>query len=108
MTADTAPLLALARECGGTIGATAVWYGDEVFQRPTVTLDANQLAAFAAKLAERIRQDERERAARICLDEQVLKSGNDDIDTAYRVACQDCARAIRASGTSEGEANDSQ
>lgn len=57
MPADIDTLLSLAREVGGRIGACPVWDRGDVFQRPTATLDANQLAVFA----ERIRQDEREK-----------------------------------------------
>jgi hypothetical protein len=90
MTADTAPLLALARECGFV-------HQSKVAPGVTIPVAAEfsltQLAAFA----ERIRQDERERAARICENQSMRWKGDRAIYIAH-----ECAAAIRSSGTSEG------
>jgi hypothetical protein len=91
MTADTAPLLALARECGASI--------DTDLGMTVVAMFDDQLAA----LEQRIRQDERERAARIC--DEMERQQENDYGAANSGGAQACAAAIRSSGTSEGDAN---
>jgi hypothetical protein len=102
MTADTAPLLALARECA-----------DEHWSEITTRMGASEFFTLSErgiqKLAERIRQDERERAIKACAEEKVdAAASGDATDAAYNLAIDHCIAAIRSSGTSEGDANDSQ
>jgi hypothetical protein len=97
MTADTAPLLALARECG----AIPMCHYDFTFSGQ-LEMSTDSLA----RLAERIRQDERERAARICEEMGKDACGPDGEpncvwSAAYKHVADEIAAAIRSSGTSE-------
>jgi hypothetical protein len=110
MTADTAALLALARECGAMEDRETVSDG-QGYARTYLWL--SMTPEHLERLAERIRQEAYEHGAEYVLGRlvaaQIIKKRTQT--EALRIARRhnySNEAAIRSSGTSEGDANDSQ
>lgn len=91
LTEFLAPILAESRN--------ATRYADELLKTRSDAAEANALKAMwndRALAAEAALAAERERCAKIAEAEVSDAIGEDDAAKAYRIACYDCATAIRA------------